>query len=95
MFVSIGQNIFGNKLVEGLAAHAPSIDPYVILHTGATAIQSTVEKAILPGVTQAYSDALTKSFLVGAIMFASTMIGSAAVEWKSVKGKKIEMGGAA
>ena len=95
LFVSIGQNVFTNKLVEGLAKYAPSVDPLVVLKTGATAIQSTVDKADLAGVTLAYNEGLTKSFLVAAVMAATTLIGSAAIEWKSVKGKKIEMGGAA
>ena len=94
LFVSIAQSVFTNKLVDGLAQYAPSVDPSIILRTGATSIQSTVEKAVLPGVTLAYSEALTKSFLVAAIMAAFTIIGSCAIEWKSVKGKKIEMGAA-
>jgi hypothetical protein len=94
LFVSIGQNVFSNKLVEGLAKYAPSIDPSIVLNIGATSIQNTVEKDVLPGVTLAYNNALTHSFLVAAIMAATTIIGSAAIEWKSVKGKKIEMGAA-
>jgi hypothetical protein len=92
LFVSVGQNIFSNKLVEGLALYAPSIDPMSILQTGATSIRSTVEENLLPGVTLAYNDALTQAFLVAAAMGAVTLIGSAAIEWKSVKGKNIEMG---
>jgi len=94
LFVSIGQNVFSNKLVEGLAKYAPSIDSSIVLNIGATSIQNTVEKDVLPGVTLAYNNALTHSFLVAAIMAATTIIGSAAIEWKSVKGKKIEMGAA-
>lgn len=95
LFVSIGQNVFANKLVKGLDEFAPSIDPLIILKTGATAIQSTVDKADLAGVTLAYNNGLTLSFLVAAVMAATTIIGSGAIEWKSVKGKKIEMGGGA
>ncbi len=94
LFVSIGQNVFSNKLVEGLAKYAPSINPSIVLNIGATSIQNTVEKDVLPGVTLAYNNALTHSFLVAAIMAATTIIGSTAIEWKSVKGKKIEMGAA-
>ena len=94
LFVSIGQSVFTNKLSEGLVKHAPSVDPKVILQTGATAIQKTIDKAVLPGVTIAYNDALTQAFLVSAVMAAMTIIGSAAIEWKSVKGKKIEMAAA-
>jgi hypothetical protein len=94
LFVSIGQSVFTNKLSEGLIKYAPSVDPKVILATGATAIQKTIDKSVLPGVTIAYNDALTQAFLVSAVMAALTIIGSAAVEWKSVKGKKVEMAAA-
>jgi hypothetical protein len=92
--VSIGQNTFSTKLVSGLAKYAPSIDPKVVLSLGATSLQSGVDKAVLPGVLLAYNDALTHAFLVAAIMATATIVGSAAIEWKSVKGKKIEMGAA-
>jgi hypothetical protein len=94
LFVSIGQSVFTNKLSEGLVKHAPSLDPAVILITGATALQKTVDPAALPGVKLAYNDALTQAFLVSAVMAAMSIIGSLAVEWKSVKGKKIEMAAA-
>jgi len=94
LFVSIGQNVFTNKLMEGLNQYVPSLDPEVVLNTGATSIQQTIEKQYLAGVTLAYNNALTKSFLVAAVMAALTIIGGLAIEWKSVKGKKIEMGAA-
>lgn len=94
LFVSVGQNIFSNKLVSGLKQYAPGIDPLIVLKTGATSIQQTIDKADLPGVTLAYNNALTQTFLVAAVMAALTIIGSSTIEWKSVKGKKIEMGAA-
>jgi len=94
LFVSIGENVFTNKLVANLAKYAPEINPEIVLSTGATSIQQTISKASLPGVTLAYNNALTHAFLVSAIMAALTLVGSAAIEWKSVKGKKIEMGAA-
>ncbi|KAF8863427.1 putative HC-toxin efflux carrier [Acephala macrosclerotiorum] len=94
LFVSIGQNTFSNKLVEGLAKYAPSLDPKIVLTAGATNLQTSVAKDVLPGVILAYNNALTHSFLVAAIMAAFTMVGAAAIEWKSVKGKKLEMAAA-
>ena len=94
LFVSIGENIFTNKLVENLAKYAPSIDPKIVLSTGATSIQHTIDKAELPGVTLAYNNALVQSFLVAAIMAALTILGSLSIEWKSVKGKKVEVAAA-
>ncbi|KAG0650946.1 Aspyridones efflux [Hyphodiscus hymeniophilus] len=94
LFVSIGNNIFNNKLVQDLAKYAPSIDPNIVLSTGATSIQHSIDKADLPGVTLAYNNALTQTFLAASIMAALTIFGSAAIEWKSVKGKKVEVAAA-
>ncbi|KAL5328128.1 hypothetical protein ACEPPN_005836 [Leptodophora sp. 'Broadleaf-Isolate-01'] len=92
LFVSIGPNVFTNKLVEGLSKYAPSVDRLSVLRIGATSLQSShdLDKSDLPGVILAYNDALTHAFLVAAIMAAFTIIGSACVEWKSVKSKKID-----
>ncbi|ESZ95339.1 DHA14-like major facilitator [Sclerotinia borealis F-4128] len=94
LFVSIGQNVFTNKLSQNLAHYVPDLNPAVVLSTGATSIQQNIDPEFLAGVTISYNDALTQSFLVAAVMAALTIIGSLAIEWKSVKGKNIEMGGA-
>ncbi|QSZ35301.1 hypothetical protein DSL72_008170 [Monilinia vaccinii-corymbosi] len=94
LFVSIGQNIFTNKLSQNLAHFVPDLDPAVVLNTGATSIQKTIAPEFLAGVTISYNNALTEAFMVAAVMAVFTIIGSLAIEWKSVKGKKIEMGAA-
>ncbi len=94
LFVSVGQNVLQNKLMPGLIKYAPAIDPSIVLNTGATSIQSTIPEDVLPGVTLAYNYALTQAFIVAASMAALSVIGSASMEWKSMKGKKIEMAAA-
>ncbi|TGO13764.1 hypothetical protein BTUL_0064g00650 [Botrytis tulipae] len=94
LFVSIGQNVFTNKLAQNLAHYVPDLNPAVVLSTGATSIQKDIAPEYLAGVTISYNNALTQSFLVAAVMAALTIIGSVAIEWKSVKGKKIEMAAA-
>lgn len=94
LFVSIAQNVFTNKLVEYIAAYVPDLDPFLVLATGATSIQTAIPPSFLPGVILAYNDALTRTFLVFAAMSAASTIGSLFVEWKSVKGKKIGMAAA-
>jgi hypothetical protein len=42
-------------------------------------------------VLRAYNDALTNSYYVAAALATLSIVGSLAVEWKSVKGKKIEV----
>jgi hypothetical protein len=96
LFVSVGQNVFTNKLVSGLAEFVPSLDPLIVLSVGATSIQHSefITAADLPGVTLAYNNALVQTFTVATAMAAASIIGSLAIEWKSVKGKNIEMAAA-
>jgi hypothetical protein len=91
LFVSVAENVFSNKLISGVAQHAPGLDPTVVLTVGATNIQSYLAETApqyLSGVILAYNEALTKAFTVATAMAALSIIGSATIEWKSVKGKK-------
>ncbi|KAI1384991.1 putative efflux pump [Hypoxylon trugodes] len=90
LFVSVGQTVFSNKLVQELAANVPSIDPNVILNAGATNLQHSLPADVIPNVIISYSNALTTAFIVGTALVAFTIFGSATIEWKSVKGKKLE-----
>ncbi|KAB5522841.1 major facilitator superfamily domain-containing protein [Coniochaeta sp. 2T2.1] len=91
LFVSVSQNVFTNKLVSYVEKYVPDLDPMVVLGTGATAIQTQINPEQLPGVTKAYSDALTQTFIVFVAMGTLSMVGALAIEWRSVKGKKVEM----
>jgi len=95
LFVSVAQTVFTNELVDNIVEYAPGLDPQIVLATGATSIQKMIPEAFLEGVTLAYSDALTRSFIVCVVTACITVIGAACVEWKSVKGKNIEMAGGA
>jgi len=88
LFVSVAQNVFTNKLKQGLAEYAPALDPAIILKSGATSIQSNTPKEFLTGVTLAYNNALVRAFIVATAMGSFSIIGSAIIEWKSVKGEK-------
>ncbi|CAK5272432.1 unnamed protein product [Mycena citricolor] len=90
LFVSVGQNVFNNKLVTGLAKYVPDLDPNVVLSAGATAVRSNVPADKLAGVLLAYSDALDSAFYVAVAMSALSIIGCLAIEWKSVKAKKVQ-----
>ncbi|KAJ4420415.1 hypothetical protein N0V82_004404 [Gnomoniopsis sp. IMI 355080] len=95
LFVSVGQNVFNNKLVSYTLEYAPGMDPQIVLSTGATTIQKVIKEQFpqyLTGVTLAYSDALTQTFVVSAAMAAISIIGSGLMPWGSVKGKQVEVG---
>ena len=90
LFISVGQNIFTNRLMKNLVANVPSLDPELVLHIGATNLRKNVDPAQLAGVLRAYNSAITQTFYVSLAMAAFSIVGSCLIEWKSVKGKKIE-----
>ncbi|KAF1973008.1 hypothetical protein BU23DRAFT_554545 [Bimuria novae-zelandiae CBS 107.79] len=95
MFVSVGETVLSNTLVKELAKNAPAIHPSEVLETGASRLQITFSEDVLPAIILSYNNALSRVFLVATAMAAFTLVGCVFVEWKSVKGKKIEMGAAA
>jgi hypothetical protein len=93
LFVAVSQNIFTNKLVEFVGEYVPEIpDPTFILAVGATSVENVVEPAFLAGVKLAFNDSLTQTFIVFTALSAISILGALAVEWKSVKGKPMEIG---
>ncbi|MCJ1370644.1 hypothetical protein MMC20_001857 [Loxospora ochrophaea] len=86
IFVSVGQNIFTNRLASGLAQVA-GIDPQSIIHAGATAFRSFVDPRLLDAVISVYNKALTDTFIVGVVMGSLSILPALAMEWRSVKGK--------
>ncbi|KAL2114847.1 hypothetical protein VTJ04DRAFT_10510 [Mycothermus thermophilus] len=95
LFIAVSQNVFANKLVELVAEYAPELpDPAFVLAVGATNVRELVPPESLPGVKQAFNDSLTSTFLVFTILSAISIIPALVVEWRSVKGKKVEVAAA-
>ncbi|KAF2090639.1 MFS general substrate transporter [Saccharata proteae CBS 121410] len=97
LFISVGQNVFTNQLIKNLAAQVPGVDSALVLSTGATDLQAAIAKQFpqfLGGVLKAYNDALTQTWYVCVAMGALSIVGALCVEWKSVKGVKLEMAAA-
>jgi hypothetical protein len=86
--VAIAQSVFQNKLIAKVDEYAPNIDPAAILAMGATSIHNQIPTRDLPGVILAYDKAITQVFLVSVSTAALTIIGSVAMEWRSVKKAK-------
>lgn len=87
VFLSIGQNIFSSKLVDRLSGFV-GLDAVIIINTGATDLRSIVPSSELETVVEAYSYALTRVFIMTAVLSACMVLGSLAVEWKSIKAEK-------
>lgn len=95
LFVCVGQNIFSNQLSKHLAENVPDVNPYMILSTGATELQSSIPARYLSQVLVSYNQALVETWYVALAIGCLAAIGAAFVQWKSVKGKKVEHGGMA
>ncbi|KAL8942384.1 MAG: hypothetical protein Q9216_001704 [Gyalolechia sp. 2 TL-2023] len=90
LFISVAQNIFTNRLIKNLIVDVPFLNPEIVLHSGATNLRQAVDPASLAGVLRAYNSAITQTFYVSLAMAALSILGSALIEWKSVKGKQLE-----
>lgn len=85
VFLAVSQNVFSSRLVDSLSGIA-DLDTEAIVHTGATDLRNIVPLDQLNTVIYAYSHALTRVFILTAALSACMILGSLAVEWKSIKG---------
>ena len=94
IFVSVAQNVFTNSLISNLKQVVPNLNPAIVLATGATSLQHQIPPKYLAGVQTAYNGAIMNTFYVGVAIGAMSIFGAVFLEWKSVKGKKMEMAAA-
>ena len=90
LFISVAQSIFTNRLMSNLVADVPAISPQLVLKIGATNLKNAVDPSVIAAVLQAYSSAITQTFYVAVAMATLSIFGAIGVEWKSVKGKKLD-----
>lgn len=94
VFVSVAQNVLNNKLISNLRAlHLPNFKPEDIVNTGATDLRNLVPSDELPRLLVAYNDAIKHAFYLGVALAALSILGSASMEWKSVKKARQQMAG--
>jgi MFS family permease len=93
LFVAASQNVFTNKLVQYVGEYVPGIEnPAMVLAVGATSVQNYFPPESLAGVTLAFNDALVQTFMIFTVLASLSILGALAVEWRSVKGKPMEIG---
>ncbi|KAJ6466534.1 major facilitator superfamily domain-containing protein [Mycena vitilis] len=91
LFISVGQNVFQNKLLSGLLSRVPGVSPVVVFAAGATNLKNAIDPQYLPVVLEVYNDALVSAFYVSIAMASLSLLGGLVMEWRSMKGKNIEM----
>jgi MFS family permease len=94
IFVSAGDSVLTNRVVNYISQNIPGVDAVAAANAGATNIRNIIPAENLHGILQVYNDAITQVFEIALVMACLTTIGSAAMEWKSVKGKKLDMAAA-
>lgn len=81
---SVSNNIFTNKLAQGLAT-IPGVDVGTVANVGATDLRKFVPAETLPAVLKVYNGALVDAFYVGVAVSALLFLGAIPMQWKSVK----------
>lgn len=87
--VSAAQSVFSNRLSANLRSSMPGADANVVLDTGVLNLKTRFGDEDLSRILPAYNLAITRVFLVAAVMAAITAVGSLGMPWRSVKGKKV------
>jgi hypothetical protein len=91
VFLAVSQNVFSSSLVASLSG-TTGLDAQTIVNTGATDLRRVVPPEQLSTVVQAYSHALTRVFLLTAILCACMTLAVLPVEWKKIPGKNATKG---
>lgn len=90
LFIAVGQAVFQNKLIPQMIAIKPDLTAMQIIMAGATGLKALVTPDQLPEVLVAYAKSLDATFQVAIAMAGGAFLMACFVEWKSVKGKKID-----
>jgi hypothetical protein len=93
--ISIAQNIFSNTLIKEIPKYTKGVDPWTIVMAGATHIREVTPPSQLQGVLYAYDIAVTHAYILSIACSSIAFLLSLGFEWKTVKGKKLDMGGGA
>ncbi|KAK6848915.1 efflux pump aflT [Apiospora arundinis] len=87
IFISVGQNVLNNQLLTRLSG-LPGFKPSMISQNGATTLSKSLPADLLEPVLLAYNESLRVVFRVGLVLTCLIVLGSAAMEFRSVKKNK-------
>jgi hypothetical protein len=84
VFVSVGENVFSNQLVQRLSGF-PGFDVGLVTSGGVTALLDAFPANVRGLALIAYNEALREVFRVGLIVTCLAVLGTSTLEWLSVK----------
>ncbi|KAF2813911.1 MFS general substrate transporter [Mytilinidion resinicola] len=89
LFIAVGQSVFQNGFIKGLAQHASTLPPKLMVNTGATAIRGVLknigQEDQLHNVLVAYTAGLKDTYRVVVAVTAMSFLCTCFIEWRSVK----------
>ncbi|EJU00927.1 MFS multidrug transporter [Dacryopinax primogenitus] len=89
LFISAGQSIFTNQLLKTVARTVPSINPTLVIATGATDLHSVFSADVLPAILHAYMDGLKDVYALAVACLGIAAVFSVFVEWRNIKGQAV------
>jgi len=89
-FLGIAQPVLLNHLLPAMQQINPQITKAEIITAGATGLKNLVSGQQLTATLIAYAKSLNKVFIISLVMGLFAFCFAFGVEWKSVKGKKVE-----
>jgi hypothetical protein len=87
IFVSAGEAIFANQLIESLQKNVPGINPAEVISVGATELRSHFAPDILSGIIVSYMEGLQVAFIMATVLAGCSVLLSLLLPWANIKGK--------
>jgi hypothetical protein len=91
VFIAAGQTLFNDKFIKGLQPVFPGIKPEMFVTIGATNLKKAVPPFMLDQVLTLYNAALVRVYYIPLILACLSAVAALAMEWRSVKGVKLEV----
>ena len=85
LFVSAGQTAWANRLITRLPVTAPTVDPALVIATGATQLRHVFSEEQIAGILVAYMDGLKLTFALVIALAGVTVPIAMAARWKNIK----------
>lgn len=95
IWISAAQAGFTNKMLKELPIRAPTVNPGLVVVTGATDLRKVFTAEQIPGIMSAYMEGLRVPFIICIACACVTFLLAFAPRWESIKGRvKLDAGGA-
>jgi hypothetical protein len=70
IFVAVAQNIFSNKLIQGIMSGVAGVDPMLVISAGATDLRNALTSDQLAQVLVIFMNSLKDAFIVPIVLTA-------------------------